>query len=276
MNLSMPLKTKRYFRQLLLIIGLIVGLFKGVCAQVSDTIVPVDEDPEKILSRINIRQVTTSGFNFWQDDFTGHWAGIDIGFNLFLNEDYSGYDNDFMSNDVLRSNSLYINFVQQSIGLQRNRSTIGLVTGLGLRMYSYRLDDNTSIVLDENNVVQPQELTFNDIKKSKLGLVSLVLPVLAEFQIPVNNYRNRMYISGGMYGSVRLTSHTKVKYKVEQNEKLKVVDHFSLRDFNYGLMIRTGYRWINLHATYDLVSFFKEDKGPELTPFSFGITLLRF
>jgi hypothetical protein len=276
MNLSLPLRTRRYTRQLLLILGLIAGLSKGVSAQVSDTIVPVDEDPEKILSHIDIRQATTGGFNLWQDNFSGHWAGIDFGFNMFLNEDYTGYDDDFMSNDVLRSNSLYINFVQQSIGLQRYRNTIGLVTGLGLRMHSYRLNDNTSIVLDENNVVQPQELTFQHIKKSKLGIMSLVLPVLAEFQLPVNNYKNRVYISGGMYGSVRLTSHTKVKYKVEQNEKLKVVDHFSLRDFNYGLMIRTGYRWINLHASYDLVSFFKEDKGPELTPFSFGITLLRF
>jgi len=99
--------------------------------------------------------------------------------------------------------------------------------------------------------------------------------LLAEFQIPVDNYDSRVYFSGGMYGSVKLTSHTKVKYKLERNEKLKVVDHFSLRDFSYGIMVRTGYRWVNLFATYDLVPPFREKRGPGLTPFTFGITLIR-
>ncbi|WP_167616086.1 outer membrane beta-barrel protein [Maribellus sediminis] len=276
MKLSSPLKNNFYLNHLLFFWSLMLSISTSTFAQVSDTIVPVDEDTEKILSRIDIRNISTNGFNLWRDDFSGHWAGIDFGFNMFLNEDYSAYETDFMSNDVLRSNSVYINFVQQSISLQRYRNTFGLITGLGLRLQSYRLDDKTTIVLDNNNVVQPHEPNFENIKKSKLGIMSLVLPVLAEVQIPVNNYKNRIYISGGMYGGVKLTSHTKVKYKVEQNEKLKVVDHFSLRDFNYGLMFRTGYRWINLYASYDLVSFFKEDKGPELTPFSFGITLIRF
>ena len=276
MKLSHPLKTKPILLRALIFTGLVLCYGSSLLAQVSDSIVPVKEDPEKILRNVDIRRVTGNGFNFWQDEFSGHWAGIDFGFNMLLNEDYTGYNSDFMDNDVLRSNSLYINFVQQSIGLQRSRNNIGLVTGIGVRFHSYRLDDNFSITLDENNVVQPQPLGFSHIKKSKLGIVSVVVPLLAEFQIPINNNRNRMYFSGGVYGGVKLNSHTKVKYKAAQNEKLKVVDHFSLHDFNYGIMLRTGYRWVNLHATYDLVKLFKEDKGPELTPFSFGITLLRF
>jgi hypothetical protein len=75
---------------------------------------------------------------------------------------------------------------------------------------------------------------------------------------------------------VRLTSHTKIKYRKEQKEKLKVPDHYSLQDFKYGLMFRTGYRWINVFATYELTPLFKNDKGPHLTPFTFGITLISF
>lgn len=276
MKLLHPLKTKPSLLHLLFFLALVFFCTEHLQAQVSDSIVAVKENPEKFLRRIDIRQVTNNGLNFWQDDFSGHWAGIDFAFNMLVNEDYTGYDSDFMNNDVLRSNSLNINFVQQSIGLQRNRNTIGLVTGIGVRFHSYRLDDDVSITLDENNVVQPQHLTDNNIKKSKLGLVSVMVPLLAEFQIPINSYQNRIYISGGIYGSAKLNSHTKIKYKQDQNEKIKVVDHFSLHDFSYGIMIRTGYRWINLHATYDLVDLFKNGKGPELTPFSVGITLLRF
>lgn len=276
MNIEKPQKTKYRFQ----IFGLILVFFLFLCAdilaQTADTIVPVNKDPEKILRKIDIRDVTRNGINFWQDKFSGHWAGFDFGFNLFLNEDYAGYDEEFMENDVFRSNSAYINIIQQSIGIQKNKNTIGLVTGLGFHLQSYRLDDNTTIIKDENSIIQPEYLFFNENQKSKLAIESLTVPLLLEFQIPINHFDNRIYISAGAMVSLRLSSHTKIKYKDDKKEKLKVVDDFSMHRFKYSLMLRTGYRWLNLFATYDLVPLFEKGKGPELTPFTFGITLIRF
>jgi hypothetical protein len=220
---------------------------------------------------------TNGGFNFWDDDFSGHWAGVDFGFNLFINPDYSGYSSEFLENDIFRSNTTYLNFFQQSIGLQRNRNTVGLVTGMGLQFKSYRLEQNTTIERLENGRIEPQTLYFEQNQKSKLSIVSLMVPLLAEVQFPLNHYKNRLYISGGAFGGIRLDSHTKIKYRVEgKKEKLKTPGHYSLQDFNYGLMVRAGYRWVNVFATYELVPFFKENKGPELTPVTFGITLISF
>lgn len=240
-----------------------------------DTIVPIKQDPEKLLRKMKLGKIE-DGFNFWQDDFSGHWAGIDFGFNAFLNTDYTGFYKDFMENDIFRSNSTYINLVQQSIGLQHNRNTLGLVTGLGLHLQSYRLSNNTTIERLPNDVIGPKNLVFSDNQKSKLSIVTIYIPLLVEFQIPIDHYENRIYFSGGIYGSYRLSSHTKIKYREERKQKLKTPDHFSLHDFKYGIMIRTGYRGINLFATYEPVPLFKKDLGPKLTPFSFGITLLQF
>jgi hypothetical protein len=245
-------------------------------AQESDTIVPVQKRTEKILRKIDLREITRNGLTPYKTKFSGHYAGIDFGFNMLVNTDYSGYDSEFLENDVFNSNSAYFNVVQQSIGLQKHRNTFGLVTGLGLHLQSYRLDDNTSIYLDENNVVQPHFLYYDQNQKSKFALVSLTIPLLVEWQIPVNHYDNRIYISAGLIGSVRLGSHTKIKYRAEQKEKLKVDDHFSIQPFTYSLMVRTGYRWFNVFASYDLVPLFKKEKGPEVTPLTVGITLLRF
>jgi hypothetical protein len=272
---SSPSKTKQFLTSVILLCLILLNAFLSQ-AQSTDTIIPVRENPEKLLRNIRIGHAQRTGEPIWRDKFSGHLAGVDFGFNMFLNEDYSGYESDFMKNDVLHSNSVYVNFVDQSIGLQRVRNTIGLVTGIGLRLYNYRLDKYTTIKRDENSVIQPVEINLQNIKKSNLAIMALQVPLLAEFQIPVNHFDNRIYFSAGMYGGVKLTSHTKVKYKLERNEKLKVVDHFSIRDFNYGLMVRTGYRWVNLFATYDLVPFFRENRGPELTPFTFGITLISF
>ena len=261
-----------YFRVVVLITAIIFPYF--LYAQ-NDTIVPVDKHPEEILKNLDLRKYR--GFNLWHDRFTGHWSGFDFGFNTFVNTDYSGYDYDFMANNLLLSNSAYINIVKKSFGLQRNRNTIGLVTGLGFHLQSYRLEKNLTLERLESGRIVPQTLFFDHNQKSKLALFSAMVPLLSEFQIPVGNYNNRIYISGGFYGAVRLNSHTKVKYRADsKKEKLKTPGHYSLRDVKYGLMVRTGYRWFNLFATYELVPLFKDDKGPELTPVTFGITLLSF
>ena len=91
----------------------------------------------------------------------------------------------------------------------------------------------------------------------------------------MNQYNNRIYVSGGFYGGLRIGSHTKIKYRSEgKKEKLKTPGHYSLQDFKYGMMIRAGYRWINVFATYELVPLFKGEKGPRLTPVTVGITLI--
>ena len=272
----MPLKTRKLKLKLIFsVVSILLFVFVSK-AQKTDTIIPIQKDPEIILRNIDIKNITRNGFNFWQDDFSGHWAGIDFGFNTLINTDYSGYESNFMKNDILRSNSLYINLIQQSIGLQRNRNTIGLVTGLGMHFQSYRLDQNTTIELNSNDIIVPKTLYFDDNQKSKLSIFSLTLPILAEFQIPINNYKNRFYFSAGPYFSYRISSHTKIKYRTVQKEKLKIPDHYSLHDFKYGMMVRTGYRWLNVFASVEFNQVFMDKKGPELTPFTFGFTLLRF
>ncbi|MFW6257276.1 MAG: outer membrane beta-barrel protein [Prolixibacteraceae bacterium] len=245
-------------------------------SQELDTIVPIDKDPEEILKNIDPREIVQDEFSLWEDNFSGHWAGVHFGFNTFLNRDYSGYASEFMQNDFWRSNSMYINIVQQSLGLQRIRNTTGLVTGLGLHLQSYRLDKNTTIERTENGRIEPRFLYFNQNQKSKLSLVSLIVPLLAEFQIPINHYENRFYIAIGPYASFRLNTHTKIKYRSNQKEKLKIPGYYSIPDFKYGLIFRTGYRRVNLFATYELVPLFHENKGPVLHPFTVGFTLLNF
>lgn len=272
----MPLKTEKAMRKLFFVITLSLFPLVWAAGQQTDTIVPVQKDPESLLRKIDVRAITKNGFNFWEDDFSGHWAGLDFGFNMLLQPDYSGYTFEFMENDLLRSNSFYVNLIQQSIGLQRNRNTIGLVTGLGMQFQSYRLNQNTTIELNPQDVVIPKTLFFDDNQKSKLSVFSVTLPLLTEFQIPLNNYRDRLYFSAGPYISYRISSHTKIKYRTVQKEKLKVPGDFALQDFKYGVMARTGYRWVNVFASMELTSLFIEEKGPELTPFTVGFTLLRF
>lgn len=242
-----------------------------------DTLRIIRKNPEKMLRNIDFRERSDPGFNFWEEEFSGHWAGIDFGLNTFLHTDYSGYDNAFLKNNLIRSNSLFINPFQHSFGLNRNKNTFGVVTGLGLWLESFRLEKNTTLEKRADGTIVPKILVFDDNQKSKFSLAYLTVPLLAELQIPMGHDKNRLFLSAGVVGGYRLDSHTKIKYRLERKkEKLKTPGDFSLPDFRYSLMIRAGYRSFQFFALSDLRPLFQKEAGPEVTPFTFGITLISF
>lgn len=242
-------------------------------AQIPDTIRIIDKNPEKLLKNLRIKDLTRGGFNFWQEDFTGHWAGLDFGINGI-----NGLADGFPEYDIFHSNSMYINIIQQSIRLQRTRNTIGLVTGVGYHAKSFRLNNSTTVEKKPSGEIVQKTLLFDSNQKSKFSMSYLTAPMLIEFQIPVNHYANRIFVSGGMFGAYRLSSHTKIKYRLDRKrEKLKTPGDFSLHDFRYGVMVRFGYRQYQVFCTYDLQPLFREEAMiPELHPVTFGVTLLSF
>jgi len=249
-------------------------------SQENDSIIVVKSPAGRLSGLIDIQDLVNEGFNYWDEEFEGHWAGVELGVNSFIKSDYSLYpaaENNFLENNLLLSNVLNLNVLQYSKGLQQTRNTIGLVTGIGLSLQSYHLNSNTTIELDENRKVIPQTLFFDSNQKSKLSSVYLEVPLLVEFQIPVSHFANRVYFSAGIIGSKRLETHTKIKYRKNgERQKLKSPGDYSIRDFKVSGTIRMGYRWINLFASCDVVPLFEDRRGPELYPFTVGIKLISF
>ncbi|HBL73793.1 MAG: hypothetical protein A2W90_17040 [Bacteroidetes bacterium GWF2_42_66] len=249
-------------------------------SQQTDTIDVSKPTLRKLSGIVDIEDLVKEGFNYWEEEFTGHWAGIAFGLNGFAKADYSLYPEEqkgFLDSDMLKSHSLQINLFQISKGLQSNRNAIGLVTGLGMNIRSYRLSSNTTIEQADNGMIYPKTLHFESNQKSKLSSVYLTVPLLLEFQIPVKHYANRFYVSGGLIANKRLSTHTKIKYrKDDQKEKLKIPGSYSIPEYKLSATVRMGYRRINIFASYDLAPLFKNDKGPVLYPYTVGIYLLGF
>ncbi len=207
--------------------------------------------------------------------FAGHWAGIDLGLNNYVNKDHSvslkGNDA-FMSINSDRSLSVSINFFQHSIGLIGNN--FGLVTGLGVEFNNYFFDHNNNITKDSMDVIVSKPYDPVHLDKSKLEATYLVVPLIFEVQFPGHVSRSKRFrLSAGVIGSLKLESHTKVEYK-DSNRKQKNKDHddFNMNFLRYGFTVRAGLNKINLFANYYPVSLFEKDKGPELYPFSVGLS----
>jgi hypothetical protein len=209
--------------------------------------------------------------------FKGHWAGLELGLNNYLNKDYSmslSGDDEFLSLNTGRSINVNVNFGQHSFGIIGN--CVGMVTGMGLEFFNYFYEHNNSIQMDPNGVVSNLPYDPIQLDKSKLTISYLTVPLLLEFQFP-GQLRNshRLRISVGVIGGLKLGSHTKVVYRVNGDKK-KDKDHsdFNINSLRYGFTARIGYKHINLFSNFYPVTLFEKGKGPILYPFSLGIAFV--
>ena len=205
--------------------------------------------------------------------FKGHYQGFDIGFNDFINSDYSmtrsGSDQ-FMDLNTARSETFGLNCLQYSFGLGTNQ--LGIVTGLGFQFSDFFFAGNNNIQLDSLSNIASLDYDF-DLIKSKLSATYLQVPLLLEAQFPNKKRSKRVHIAAGVVGDLKLGSHTKVVYRDGGNrQKDKNKGDFNLRPLRYGFTVRAGYKILNLFATYYPQTFFESGKGPELYPFTVGFT----
>lgn len=211
-----------------------------------------------------------------KNKFEGNFAGFEIGLNTYGNTIYSTSLNkgdDYMELNSGESVNWNINFMQHSIPFTNNS---GIVTGFGLEFNSYSFANNNTIVRDSIGVIQP----FNPnpgklFDYSKLKTAYLTVPLILEFQIPTSTKKNKpVHIGAGLIGGLKIGSKTKYKYS-DSKQKTKYPGDYNLSPFRYGLTFRAGYRSINLYSNVYLTPLF-ERKGPQLYPFSIGITLIPF
>ncbi len=212
--------------------------------------------------------------------FKGHWSGVEFGVNGFMDKNQSmvqSGDIAWLDLKQERSWNTNINFTQYSIGFGTNKA--GLVTGLGLEFNDYHFSNPISLKV--GNGVTVVDSSYIDagyrVDKAKLTMLHLMLPLLLEFQLPMGEKRkDRLYISAGIIGGVRLGSHTKVVYDDGTRRKDKNRSDFNISTLRYGLTARMGYKGIRLFANYYPVQLFEKGKGPELYPFAVGLVLVPF
>lgn len=213
-----------------------------------------------------------------RESFKGHWAGVDLGLNNFFSEPFNSelpQEARFMDLNTGKSVAVGLNLLQYSIGLQRHQQNIGLITGLGLTFNNYRLDSPYILTTDENGNTSYIE-TERVIKKNKLVTTFLTVPLLLEFQIPTAS-EHPIFINGGLYGGFKLGSHTKMVYGDNLGkDREKSRSDLNLNSFKYGATVRFGYRFIKLYASCDLSRMFQAGQGPELYPWTVGLTLVSF
>jgi len=225
----------------------------------------------------------------WDDDdcdddgskrnkFEGHWSGMEIGLNGFVNDDFSmNVEPDFMDLNTGKSWNYNINFLQQDLAL--GTPYLGLVTGLGFEVSNYHFDNGNVITEVAGEIIDVFPPINTTSEKARLQTVFLTAPLLLEFQVPAG--KKKFFISGGVIGGVKLVSKTKmVYYENGDKKKDKAKDDFNISALRYGFTARIGFKSLKIFANYYPTALFEDGGGPDegdnLYPFSVGLSLIDF
>lgn len=109
----------------------------------------------------------------------------------------------------------------------------------------------------------------NDLETNKLSLNFVDVALELRLRTDENSKGKRFKVSGGLKAGYLIQSHTKYEDKFG---KVKLYNIVGLNYFQYGVTGRIGYGSYAITGYYSLVDVFKKDKGPELTPFSVGLS----
>ncbi len=209
----------------------------------------------------------------YKNRFNPHWAGLQVGLNNYVTPDFSLVlppGEEFMDLNTGTSWCWNINVADFGVGF--GTKYVGLASGLGFEFINYNFDGQSGIMKDDitGNIVEYVPDYAGFITKSKMNITYMTVPLLLEFQIPLGG--NRIHISGGVLGSLKLWSNTKIKYtEAGDKSKEKNKSDFNLSPIRWGVTAQVGYGGVGVFANYYMTSLFKKGEGPELYPFSLGL-----
>ncbi|MCD8164995.1 MAG: outer membrane beta-barrel protein [Bacteroides sp.] len=198
-----------------------------------------------------------------------HWAGFSIGFANLSDSHLNINDVDGVTLNSGKSLEYNLNFWEEYVAF--SRFPVAIVTGMGLRFTRYNLDGIYLSKIDRETVaVTPGR--HMDLRKSKLHITSLTIPLLLEWQTKGSNW-NEFYLSAGVVGVVKLGGSSRVRYRDEQGKRHKIKEGgMYLRPVSFDLQVQGGIGWFGVYAKYSPLSAFEKNKGPEVHPVTLGVS----
>jgi hypothetical protein len=202
-----------------------------------------------------------------------YWTGFSIGVNGYLgnkaNMDIPA-PGQFLELNYAKSIQFSINAFQKNFHIYKNY--VNIYTGLGIDFNHYALENNVTLKANTPYLSATIDSTI-DYKKNTLNITYLKVPLMLEINTSKDPDHN-FHIAFGAELDYRIHAVTKQSYELnDKNIHVKRRDDYNLEPFSYSAVARVGYNNVSVYANYGFSRLFRKDKGPQVYPFSVGITI---
>ncbi|MEO6167731.1 MAG: outer membrane beta-barrel protein [Chitinophagales bacterium] len=175
----------------------------------------------------------------------------------------------------LNVNFLYeFNIIGSHLGIAPGLSySVSGVKNNAFFRYDYA-DDGIEVVYTDLTIIEDDSV----IEKSKLSVSYLEIPVEVHIHLKPNERGRSFLIAPGFRGGVKVGDFWKLNYNssIAGVDKIKLYGIENISPFRYGVSLRLMYYKFGLFGYYQLNQLFEKGKGPDITPFSVGITVSPF
>lgn len=205
---------------------------------------------------------------------------FEIGLNTYLfdgsfdlpNESFNG--SDYRISDLEQQYGGSINY---NLHLFRQRIDLGtrivsFHNGLFFEWSNYRFENDISLIPDQERLTIIQDTV--SFSRNRLHTTFLKVPLLLQIQTKPKRPSKSFRLAGGVEGGVLISSA--LRQRSEERGKEKIKDTFNMNQFRVGFRAEIGFGPINFYASYSTTPLFKDQEGPELIPFNFGLIIIPF
>ena len=184
----------------------------------------------------------------------------------FTSDNWSGLAPNFTSKPF-RSRGFSFLLMNEKMNAKGN---IGVGAGLGFMSQNVHTDayitDTTSDGSASFLEKIPDSLNY---KLNKLSLNFITAAIEIRLRSNINKHKEVFKFNLGILAGLLVQSHTKYE---DTNGKIKTYNIKHLTDFQYGIESRIGYSNYGICGYYSLADVFEKGKGPELIPYSVGLS----
>jgi uncharacterized lipoprotein YajG len=210
--------------------------------------------------------------------FDPEWQGFEAGLNMLFNTkiptvytmDGTPAGDMYLGIRPLRSWYFGFNIADVGIAFNRYKKNAGVFTGVGIGWNNFSWKNPVLVSDDPETGMITQTLLPQDgpaVKKSKLGLLYLQVPLMVEVR-PIR----RMYIDFGVTAGLRFAAWSKVKYA--DNSKYSTwMNGYGLNTFKLDATFRMGGDDMGFFINYALLPIYRNDVLENTRPLSFGFSL---
>ncbi|HBH05583.1 MAG TPA: hypothetical protein DDX92_03150 [Flavobacteriales bacterium] len=201
------------------------------------------------------------------------WQAFEFGFVGVEQPDLNGDDPDRNNFDVNTANSINWAINPIELDVRIINEYVKFSTGFGYQAKNFSLRDNRELY-KEDGITFVRQNDEVSLRKTRFRTGYITIPAMLYFNTS-KNASKAFRIGGGVVGGIRIFQTYRWKYFADDNKsKGNSNGGWNANPFMADARGVVGIGPINLYATYSLLPLFEENRGPEVYPYTFGISFV--